>query len=166
MYLLCRAGCFILVDIFRQPNESLPQYHERQQEEVTNVWTALSTEERSRMTDHMLKVCPPSYPFLPLFTFQSRCMEPSACCARMQKLRACWQSPLLLSEVHALRMLEVLARLQVPSLVAQYHPSSRLGMSKKPHADVSYTLHSRGLTAGWQMLPGSFLSYCTAEVQL
>ena len=58
MCLLCRAGCFILVDLFRQPDESPPQYHERQQEEVMSMWTALSTEERSCMTDHMLKVCP------------------------------------------------------------------------------------------------------------
>ena len=54
------------MDIFRQPNESLPKYHIRQQEEVTNMWTALSFEERSRMTDHMLKVCPALCPCLAL----------------------------------------------------------------------------------------------------
>lgn len=63
MPLHCRAGCFIIVDLYRQPNESMPQYHDRQQDEVTNMWTALTTEERGSMTDHMLKVWT-SMPFL------------------------------------------------------------------------------------------------------
>ena len=43
-----RKGCFILVDIYRLPGESLAEYHERQQHEVTSRWTALSTEEAPR----------------------------------------------------------------------------------------------------------------------
>lgn len=49
------GGAFLMVDIMRQPDETLTDYHVRSQRDVDHNWVGLTPEARAPFTDHMLK---------------------------------------------------------------------------------------------------------------
>ncbi len=60
--LFSSGGAFLMVDIMRQPDETLTDYHVRSQRDVDHNWVGLTPEARAPFTDHMLKVSRLSFP--------------------------------------------------------------------------------------------------------